>query len=100
MRTPQPPLGRRDGPVRTGQSGEGAPDDGLRRPDIDEAKGAEAHGGPRVLRPSIRVVGDVRRDTRCAHTRCANCRGSLPLDSTFVSIMCQTRMVSTGDTEI
>jgi hypothetical protein len=27
-------------------SGEGVPDDGLRRPSVDEAEGAEEHGGP------------------------------------------------------
>jgi hypothetical protein len=28
------------------RSGEGAPDDGLHQPGVDEAKGAEKHGGP------------------------------------------------------
>jgi hypothetical protein len=28
------------------------------------------------------------------------CRGSLPLDSKFVSIVCPAQMVSTGDNEI
>jgi hypothetical protein len=30
----------------------------------------------------------------------ARCRGSLPLNSKFVSIVCPTRMVSTRDTGI
>jgi hypothetical protein len=37
-------------------SGQGAPGDGLYRPGVDEAKGAEMQRGPRsrvILRPSI-----------------------------------------------
>jgi hypothetical protein len=42
-----------------------------------------------TLRPSIRSTGEVCRDTRCAPTKDANCWGSLPLDSKFVSIVCR-----------
>jgi hypothetical protein len=59
-----------------------------------------APGVSETLRPSIRVVGEVHRDTRCAPTWHANCRGSLPPDSKFVSIVCRARMVSTGDNGI
>jgi hypothetical protein len=61
--------------------GEGAPGDGLRRPNIDEAEGAEAQSGPvvsEILWSSIRSA-EVHRDTRCAPTWRANSRGSLPL---------------------
>jgi hypothetical protein len=52
--------------IGTRWPGEGTPSDGLRRPGVDEAEGAEAQGGPRVngtLQPSIRSAGEVRRDT-------------------------------------
>jgi hypothetical protein len=57
--------------VGTRRSGEGTPDDGLRRPGVDEAEGAEAQGVLGVngtLWPSIRSTSEVRRDTRCAPT--------------------------------
>jgi hypothetical protein len=53
-----------------------------------------------TLGPSIRSAGEVCRDTRCASTWRANCRGSLPSDSKFLSIVCRARMVSTRDNEI
>jgi hypothetical protein len=59
-----------------------------------------ALGVSETLRLSIRVVGEVHRDTQCAPTWRANCQGSLPPDSKFVSIVCPTRMVSTRDTGI
>jgi hypothetical protein len=39
------PRRRRQG-IELSRSGEGATDDGLRRPGVDEAKGAKTHGGP------------------------------------------------------
>jgi hypothetical protein len=59
-----------------------------------------APGVSKTLRPSIRVVGEVWRDTRCAPTWYANCRGSLPPNSKIVLIVCRARMVSIGDNGI
>jgi hypothetical protein len=65
-----------------------------------EPKRMVAPGVCETMWSSIRVVGEVRRDTRCAPTWHANYGGSLPPDSKFVSIMCSARMVSTGDNRI
>jgi hypothetical protein len=67
--------------VGTGWLGEGTPGNGLCRPGVDEAEGAEAQGGPGVngtLWPSIQSAGEVHRDTQCAPTWRTNYRGSLP----------------------
>jgi hypothetical protein len=84
-------------------TGEGVPSDGLCRPGVDEAEGAEQHGGPEGWQnpaPSIRIAGEVRRDTQCAPTWCANYRGSLPPTVDLYQIVCQTRMVGTGDMRV
>jgi hypothetical protein len=70
------------------RSGEGAPDDKLRRPGVDEAEGAEEHGGPGSQRNPAALHpdrGEVQRDTRYAPTWRANCRRSLTAGSKFLS---------------
>jgi hypothetical protein len=49
-------------------------------------------------RPSFRIIGEFRRDTRCAPSWCANYEGSLPPAVNLYRIMCPTRTVSTRDT--
>jgi hypothetical protein len=59
-----------------------------------------ALGVSKTPQPSIRIVGEVQRDTRCAPTWRTNCRGPLLLAVNLYRTVCRTRMVSTRDTEV
>jgi hypothetical protein len=84
------------------RQGEGAPGDGLRRPGVDEAQGAEAQRGPRSQRDPTTINPINLSSSR--HTVCPYLARQLSgfsiADSKFVSIVRWARMVSAGDNGI
>jgi hypothetical protein len=83
--------------IGTRRPSEGAPGDGLRRPDVDEAEGAEAQGGPRSQCDPAAVHSihwSSSRHTMCPYLAC-QLSGFSTAGSNFVSIVRRDRMVST-----
>jgi hypothetical protein len=65
-----------------------------------ESKSMVAPGVSETPRLSIRIVGEIWRDIRCAPIWHANCRGSLLPAVNLYRIVCPTRMVSARDTRV
>jgi hypothetical protein len=88
--------------IGTRRPGEGAPGDGLRRPGVDKAEGAETQGGPRSQRDPATIHPIHWSSSR--HMMCPYLARQLSGFSTaggkFVSIVRRARMVSTGDNGI